>query len=213
MPNFAFGQVPYLQVVSGRRSATKRAFPVRVTLSHWSKTNELPRAVATRGLLLRAGPSLDSAAVGKLPEGGEVFLLETRELTPGTKRSRVTATSTAAPLGWVTSAKQGEVLLMVRQEPPAASSGKPAQKFYTSLAGPEKFHAALTFISDLNRQLRITSTPAERRHQLSKGMCKGGTSVHGSSTPKSGGTSMRGFGSSRSSAKGSGSNSVKEISI
>ena len=139
-------------VRQAQSAAANRSYAVRVSLSSWtSKKDALPRAVATRLLMLRSGPSLGSVVVGKLPQDAEVFLVETRELAPGIKRAHVTATTKSTPLGWVTASKHGDELLMVR---PDTSSALKPPTYFTSLACPERLHKAIALLS---------LTPAQRQ--------------------------------------------------
>ena len=144
-------------VRQAQNAAANRSFAVRVTLSNWApKKDALPRAVATRLLLLRSGPSLGSSVVGKLPQDAEVFLIETQDLAPGIKRAHVTATTKSTPLGWVTAIKHGDEMLMIR--PDTASALKPPT-YFTSLACPERLHKAIALLS---------LTPAQRQRLTDK---------------------------------------------
>ena len=135
---------------SAASATSSRSSAVRVRLSEWP-TEELPQAVAQTVLVLRGGSSLDSPVVGKLPKWSRAFVLEMEETTPGTHRALVTATaSTAAPLGWVTSSRDGDELLRIHPHggldksglDPHDSTGRsvsgeqtPPRGFYTSSWG------------------------------------------------------------------------------
>ena len=108
--------------------------PVRVRLAAWASDppSNLLRVVATRTLVLRRDATLDSEILGKLPAGCEAFVLQTIEVgLARVRRSLLTgAAKTAAPLGWVTSAKDNVALLA----PTGPRSWKPKPLvFYTSL--------------------------------------------------------------------------------
>jgi len=116
------GAIIYSRNVSGDRNAPPSRMPVKVHLADWD--TDAPRAVANVMLLLRQGVSLDSKIVGKLPPGCHAFVLETKEVSPGTHRSLITATaSTAAPLGWVTATKNGTELLAGVDLPVGGTAG------------------------------------------------------------------------------------------
>merc|ERR1712094_9053 len=61
-----------------------RSSTVRVQLSPWGgmgpRQTMLERVVATRVLVLRQGADLDSKVIGKLPSGGEAFVLEAKQV-------------------------------------------------------------------------------------------------------------------------------------
>ena len=60
------------------RGRTPRTSPVRVRLAEWGNPTfeSLERTVATVALVLREGLALDSQIIGKLPAGGETFVLD-----------------------------------------------------------------------------------------------------------------------------------------
>jgi hypothetical protein len=121
MPAYAQVSAPSAIVYAKAASPTGVdgiAVNTRVQIAEWAVTSPhdgriiAPRARAKAQLVLRQGAALDSKVVGRLPAGGQAFVLETQEIVPGTYRSLITATaSTAAPLGWVTVRKVGLPLM------------------------------------------------------------------------------------------------------
>merc|ERR1711924_419070 len=95
----------------------------------------LERVVATRVLVLRQGADLDSKVIGKLPSGGEAFVLEAKQVGD-VMRYLITATAhTAAPLGWITASKGGHSLVAFSPAPRSSQEAKVAreQRFYKNL--------------------------------------------------------------------------------
>jgi len=121
------------------RGRTPRTSPVRVRLAEWGNPTfeSLERTVATVALVLREGLALDSQIIGKLPAGGETFVLDEQVLGSIT-RCLITATAaTASPLGWVTAQKDGQQLLVPCAPRQAAAGSRGALHFYTSHRLPE----------------------------------------------------------------------------
>jgi len=119
------------------------AVPVRVQLSPWG-AHKLERVVAKTMLPLLADPDEEARVIGKLPKGGEAYVLESLEIA-GVKLALITASAhTADPLGWVTVRKNGGKSLLSRLPYPSdTAKGKrpsghsPQLPFYTSHCGPD----------------------------------------------------------------------------
>jgi hypothetical protein len=81
------------------------------------------KASVQKTLVMRAEAATDSDKSGDLPKGTSVYVLEVREIAPGTKRAQVAMSETAPPLGWVTAVKDGEENLVY--EPPMSARASP----------------------------------------------------------------------------------------
>ena len=86
-------------------------------------------------LFLRSGPSLESEALGVLPKGAKVVILEEVRPEPSLVRVRVAMeTNESLPVGWVTSCREGHVFIK------AVSASLTPRGWYTSaLTGGDGF--------------------------------------------------------------------------
>lgn len=136
--------------------------PVRVQFAAWAASAKAPyldgasRSVANTVLVLRASAALDSPVVGKLLRDSEVYVLETCDLGVA-QRSLITATSpTAAPLGWVTSMRDGIEFL--------STSSAHRNDDYGTLHGCSSFYPRQTeFLTSFKQHTQATSTRGLKR--------------------------------------------------
>ena len=148
--------------------------PVSLELTGWAAEHpDAPRAKALTVLVLRRSAAHDSDIMGKCLPGGEVFVLETRQIPtePGLVRALITATaSTATPLGWVTATRDGITLLEGWEESAIASAKRTAGmgfdpgSFYTSHAN----FTQATFMKGgvvSDESVLLSSTTSEKRRK------------------------------------------------
>ena len=83
---------------------------------------------AVKSLILRAAFETDSEKQGDLAVGTQCYILEMRDDDKGMKRAQVAMTESAAPLGWVTMAKDGVFNLEVSQSSRSASPPLPSKR-------------------------------------------------------------------------------------
>ena len=147
---------------------------VRVQLSSWAVERAQPilsRCIASRVLVLREGAALDSRVIGKLPAGSEAFVLETRETAPGTTRTLIScAASTASPLGWCTSRKNGVSFLVYSDGNSVGNGGAGSNGGGTGVGSGGG--------SEVSTALQVTETGIVRRgQQAMRRPVTGGVSV------------------------------------
>ena len=94
------------------------------------------KAHAVKSLILRAAFETDSEKQGDLAVGTTCYILETRDDDKGIKRAQVAMTESAAPLGWVTMAKDGVFNLEISQSARGAPAPLPSNRGGGSSTSP-----------------------------------------------------------------------------
>ena len=130
------------------------------------KSAPLIRAISLDKLTIRAGPSLDSAKVGKLSVGKPVLLLDKQELGDGTWRAKIGRESSPRgavidQLGWITSEKRGEPKLQTILDEEDASNRFLKREAWLAEYDDREAEALRATASIINRT-RISKMPSPR---------------------------------------------------
>ena len=159
---------------------------------------DLRRAVATKKLVLRSGPSLSSQRLGDIVTGKELVVMELVDLATeplarqhggavGDVRARVGKDSTPrgialVPLGWVTAVKDGEDKLEEVLPSSSASAGPshsmPMRSYIEGMPPPMRMPPPL----DMQRDVSMAASIARRRRErrgVSSGRALGGSTSAG----------------------------------